>query len=50
MLPGQLSRAIEAGQSLHLSLGTGGVGGSDTATTLAGLSTLAFLAEEAAAT
>jgi hypothetical protein len=50
MLPGQLSRAIEAGQSLHFSLGTGGVGGSDTATTLAGLSALAFLAEEAAAT
>ncbi len=50
VLPGQLSRAIEAGQSLHLSLGTGGVGGDDTATTLAGLAVLEFLAEEAAAT
>lgn len=49
MLPGQLGRAIESGQSLHLSLGTGGVGGSDTATTLAGLTILEFLADEAAA-
>lgn len=49
-LPGQLSRAVEAGQSLHLSLGTGGIGGSDAATTLAGLAILESLAEEAAAT
>ncbi len=50
MLPGQLSHAIEAGQSLHLSLGTGSIGNADTVTTLAGLSVLEFLAEEAAAT
>jgi len=50
MLPGQLSHAIESGQSLHLSLGTGSIGNADTVTTLAGLSVLEFLAEEAAAT
>jgi Domain of unknown function (DUF6754) len=49
-LPGQLSRAVEAGQSLHLSLGTGSTGGGDTVTTLAGLAALESLAEEAAAT
>ncbi len=49
-LPKQLGRAVEGGQSLHLSLGSGGVGGSDTATTLAGLAILGSLAEEAAAT
>ncbi len=49
-LRGQQSRAIESGQSLHLSLGTSGVGGSNTATTLAGLAILESLADEAAAT
>jgi len=49
-LPGQLSQVIEEGQSLPLSLGSGGVGGSDTATTLAGLAVLEGLAEESAAT
>jgi hypothetical protein len=50
ILPGQQSRAIESGQSLHIALGTGSVGGSDTATTLAGLTALDSLADEAAAT
>src|SRR4030065_775903 len=49
-LPGQLSEVIEEGQSLPLSLGSGGVGGSDSATTLAGLAVLEGLAEESAAT
>jgi len=49
-LPGQLSQVIEEGQSLPLSLGSGGVGGSDTATTLAGLAVLEGLSEESAAT
>lgn len=50
VLPGQQSRAIESGQSLHLSLGTSGVGSGTTATTLAGLTVLESLADEAAAT
>jgi len=49
-LPGQLSQVIEEGRSLPLSLGSGGVGGGDTATTLAGLAVLEGLAEETAAT
>lgn len=49
-LPGQQSRAIESGQSLHVSLGTSGVGSGNTATTLAGLNLLDTLADEAAAT
>ena len=49
-LPHQMSRAAESGQSLHFSLGTGGVGGSDTVASLVGLSTLAYLAEQGVAT
>jgi len=49
-LRGQQSRAIESGQSLHLSLGTSGIGGANTAITLAGLAILESLADEAAAT
>lgn len=49
-LSGQVGRAAESGQMLHLSLGTGGVGGSDTVTSLAGLSVLAHLAEQGVAT
>ncbi len=49
-LPGQIGRAAESGQILHLSLGTGGVGGSDTVTSLASLSALAHLAEQGVAT
>jgi hypothetical protein len=48
-LPGQVGRAAESGQMLHLSLGTGGIGGSDTVTSLAGLSALAHLAEHGVA-
>lgn len=43
-----LSRAAETGQAVHVSVGTGGVGGARTADTLAGLSTLEFLADRAA--
>ncbi len=48
-LHGQLGRAIESGKALHVSMGTGGISGDDTATTLAGLSIVEFLANEAAA-
>ncbi len=48
-LPGQIGRAAESGQMLHLSLGTGGVGGSETVSSLAGLSTLAYLADQGVA-
>jgi hypothetical protein len=49
-LPSQIGRAAESGQMLHLSLGTGGAGGSDTVSSLAGLSALAYLAEQGVAT
>ncbi|MGD9099412.1 MAG: hypothetical protein PVF45_02950, partial [Anaerolineae bacterium] len=49
-LPGQTGRAAESGQILHLSLGTGSVGDSDTVASLAGLSALAHLAEQGVAT
>jgi len=49
-LRGQQSRAIESGTRLHLSLGTSGIGGGNTAVTLAGLAILESLADEAAAT
>ena len=45
-LPDQTDRATESGQTLHVSLGTGGVGGSDTVSSLAGLSVLAYLADQ----
>lgn len=49
-LPGQMGQAAESGQTLHVSLGTGGIGGSDTVASLAGLSALAHLAEQGVAT
>jgi hypothetical protein len=49
-IPGQTGRAAESGQVLHLSLGTGGIGGTDTVTSLTGLSALAHLAEQGVAT
>jgi hypothetical protein len=49
-LPDQIGRATESGQTLHLSLGTGGVGGSDTVSSVAGLSVLAHLADQGVAT
>jgi hypothetical protein len=48
-LRSQLSRAIEAGRSLHVSVGTGSLSGEDTATTLAGMAIVEYLADEAAA-
>ena len=49
MLRGQMGRAIESGRDLHLSIGTGGISGEDTATTLAGIALLEYLSEEAGA-
>jgi hypothetical protein len=49
-LPDQIGRATESGRTLHLSLGTGGVGGGDTVTSLASLSALAYLAEQGVST
>lgn len=43
-----MARAAEAGQPVHVSVGTAGVGSSNTAETLAGLTTLEFLADRAA--
>ena len=48
-LHGQMGRAIESGKALHVSVGTGSISGEDTATTLAGLAIVEFLADEAAA-
>lgn len=48
-LHGQMGRAIESGKALHVSVGTGGISGDDMATTLAGVSIVEFLADEAAA-
>lgn len=48
-LPGQTGRAAESGQTIHFSLGTGGVGGNDTAASLAGLMALSHLAEQGVA-
>ena len=49
-LPSQTGRAAESGQTLHLSLGTGGIGGNDTVASLVGLAALAHLAEQGVAT
>ena len=43
-LPIRVGHAVEAGQRLHVSLGSGGIGGQDTAATLAGLAVLNRLA------
>ena len=48
-LPGVLGRSSETGQALHVSVGVAGVGGPQTAETWAGLTLLAELADEAAA-
>jgi hypothetical protein len=48
-LPGLVGRSAETGQPLHVSVGVGGVGGSMTAETWAGLSVLRQLADAAAA-
>jgi hypothetical protein len=44
----QAGQAIETGQRLHLSLGTGGMGGADTAASLAALPILGLLADPVA--
>lgn len=43
-----LGRALETGQSLHLSIGTAGIGEQATAETLAGLTALEYLVNQAA--
>lgn len=47
-LSGMNSRAAESGQILHVGLGTGGISGPDTALSLAGLTVLEHLANQAA--
>ncbi|RMF30556.1 MAG: hypothetical protein D6759_11685 [Chloroflexi bacterium] len=49
-LPGQVGRSAETGQTLHVALGSGGLGGSEAAASLAALSALRAFAEEGAAT
>jgi hypothetical protein len=44
-LPDLVSRAVEGGQEIHLSVGTGGITGATTAATLAGLMALEQIAE-----
>jgi hypothetical protein len=48
-LPAELGRAAEAGASLHFGLGTGALGGEQTATSLAGIQVLAAVADAAVA-
>lgn len=45
---GLLARSAEAGQPVHLSLGTGGIADASTADTIAGLQVLEYLADRAA--
>jgi len=47
-LPDLIGRAAESGRALHIGLGSGGVGGEETASALAGLSVLEYLADQAA--
>lgn len=44
-LPQLMSQAVESGQEIHVSLGTGGITDTTAATTLAGLAVLDYLAE-----
>jgi len=48
-LRGLTARAIEAGRTLHVSLGLGGITGDTTADSLAGLTVLEYLADQSAA-
>lgn len=50
LLDGFVGEAVETGRTLHLSLGTKGIGGASTADTMAGLMVLERLAEQAVAT
>lgn len=45
-LPSLTSRAVESGQKIHVSLGTGGITDTRTASTLAGLAALDYLADK----
>lgn len=47
-LLGMSSQAAESGQAVHVGLGTGGIAGPDTAVSLAGLTALEHLADQAA--
>jgi hypothetical protein len=47
-LPNLIGRAAETGQALHVGLGSGSVVGQDTASALAGLTVLGYLADQAA--
>lgn len=47
-MQGQLGRGVETGHPAHISVGTGGISGPDALITLAGLSVVKSLAEEAA--
>ena len=49
LLSGMSGRAAESGRVLHVGLGTGGISGPDTAVSLAGLTALEHLADQAAA-
>lgn len=49
ILPSLIGRAVEGGQGIHISLGTRGITGTRTATTLAGLSVLDQLADQGCA-
>ena len=49
LLSGMSGRAAESGRVLHVGLGTGGISGPDTAVSLAGLTVLEHLADQAAA-
>jgi len=48
-LSGLSGRAAESGRALHVGLGTGGISGPDTAVSLAGLTVLTHLADQAVA-
>ena len=48
ILRGLITQSLETGRALHLSLGTQGVSDRNTAQTLAGLTTLRYLADQAA--
>jgi hypothetical protein len=47
-MEGQLGRGVETGHPAHISIGVGGISGSDTLITLAGAAVVESLAEEAA--
>jgi len=50
LLDGFVGQAVETGRTLHVSMGTRGIGGASTADTMAGLMALERLAEQAVAT